>query len=132
MPINFEGYRVVKLNYEVLDSEDVDDSKSELSARFGLADDNLSGMVELTTTFVNLPKKAEGLLTIQGKYTLDKMLGKEKATQFLAQNGAAMLYPYVRTIISVITSFDDQDVTVLPSLNFIDAFEKSIKKNNEK
>lgn len=35
-----------------------------------------------------------------------------------------MLYPYLRTIVSIITALDKTDSVVLPSLNFIDEFKR--------
>ena len=97
---------------------------AKLNVKFGLTKGNEKGIVELESFFVNHNKKVQGTIIVRGNFTLDGSLSDDDAQKFLGQNGAAMLYPYVRTIISVVTSLDDQNVSVLPSLNFVEAYQK--------
>ena len=62
-----------------------------------------------------------------GQFSLAEDLNDEEIKMFVSQNGVAMLYPYARTIVSVITSLDDSNVSVLPTLNFVDM----LKRNND-
>lgn len=62
-----------------------------------------------------------------GQFSLAEDLNDEEIKMFVSQNGVAMLYPYARTIVSVITALDDSNVSVLPTLNFVDM----LKRNND-
>lgn len=57
---------------------------------------------------------------------VDESLNDDDISRLLASNGSAMLYPYVRAITSLISSLDSSESTVLPSLNFSDAYENSL------
>ena len=49
---------------------------------------------------------------------------KEKIELYLAQNGSAMLFPYVRSIISVLTTLDGPSAVVLPTVNILEELKK--------
>lgn len=120
VPIKFIGYKVISIRYgENSDSENTD---SQFNVSFGLADDLKNASVRIKIGFANTDKETSGTITVEGQYSLSDGLNEEEAKMFAAQNGSAMLYPYVRTIVSMLTALDDSKVNVLPSLNFVDMF----------
>ena len=66
-------------------------------------------------------------MNLSGQFNVSQYLYDEEIKMFVSQNGVAMLYPYARTIVSVITALDDSNVSVLPTLNFVDM----LKRNND-
>ena len=64
-------------------------------------------------------------VSISGNFTIPESEYSMKEIQvFVAQNGSAMLFPYLRSIVSVITTLDGPSAIVLPTLNMIDELSK--------
>lgn len=128
--INFKGYKITELIYKdkpLNENLKMKEKDLSLKTKFGITNDRSLGMVEQTVYFGNEKKDSFGKITVVGQFEINsKVRSDEEARSFIAQNGSAMLYPYVRTILSVITSLDSPDITLLPSLNFIDAYKKSV------
>ncbi|GEO75414.1 hypothetical protein LNA02_21120 [Levilactobacillus namurensis] len=131
--INFEGYRINKLHYDTISADDYQkkygsSNDTNIEIKGAMDTENHIGTVKLNAQFGS---KVSGyrqcMLELDGSFTLREDLTQDDAKKFLATNGAAMLYPYLRTIVSMITALDDPKVTVLPSLNFADEFRKSHK-----
>lgn len=124
-PIKFKGYKIK----EIILTEDVPEEVQE-----EFKDNKVSFKVgkEIQGDMGFIKQKIETIingnylkLVILGSFELNREefdnLDLEK---ILIQNGSAMLYPYVRTFLSVITSLDSPNVGVLPALNFVDLFQK--------
>ncbi|WP_278589721.1 protein-export chaperone SecB [Limosilactobacillus pontis] len=62
------------------------------------------------------------MLKVSGQFALKEEVTDDDRKVLIGQNGTAMLYPYVRSIISMITSLDNNNVAVLPTLNFVELF----------
>lgn len=123
VPINFEGYKITDISYHQKNS--ASDFKTGVRTAYALSGDATYGLVRMTACFENATGKMVGEITIQGNFSLDEMLTDDRAKMFLAQNGAAMLYPYLRSVTSMLTAFDSESVTVLPSLNFVDLYKQN-------
>ncbi|MFL2063872.1 hypothetical protein ACEN4E_07900 [Latilactobacillus sakei] len=127
-PLMFDGYKINYIKYFNHDVEnDVEEIESSINVGFALSKDLKNGLVVQTVGFVNTDRNISGKIKITGQYTFVEGLDKEQSEQLLAQNGAAMLYPYLRTIVSIISGLDEDNVSVLPSLNFRDAYLESRK-----
>lgn len=125
-PITFKGYRIKKLEYYLKKSEEKV-GKSGLRCESALSEDKASGKVDIEIEF-NSDKTSEnkinGCLEIEGYFELSDKLNDDDKKMYVQQNGAAMLYPYARTIVSMITSFDDSKVGILPTINFVNLANK--------
>lgn len=128
--INFRGYRILKVNYDIQKKENQPDG-GELSVRSAISKDATEGQIDMSVSFANLDKERSGVITIRGSFDLRADLSESDKKRYLAINGAAMVYPYVRVIASVITGLDSSEVSALPSINFIDAYEKSRKNSTD-
>lgn len=84
------------------------------------------GQIKLTTKFFNQKNQENnqiGTITVLGQFRInDSVTDEEKAKNYVLQNGSAMIYPYVRAMVSMITALDKSDVTVMPTMNFSEAF----------
>jgi len=81
------------------------------------------GQIKLTTSFFNQENNQIGTITVLGQFRInDSVTDEEKAKNYVLQNGSAMIYPYVRAMVSMITALDKPDVTVMPTMNFSEAF----------
>lgn len=125
-PITFKGYRIRKIEYYLKESEE-EIKKSGLKCEAALSEDKTSGRVDIEIEF-NSDKTSEnkinGCLAIEGYFELSDKLNDDEKKMYIQQNGAAMLYPYARTIVSMITSFDDNKVGILPTVNFVNLANK--------
>ena len=121
-PISFKGYRIKKLEYGL----DIKVPKSDIEIQYGISKDKKLGQVTITVNFNDESKKSHGILVVTGQFDLADNLTDKKLHIFLGQNGAAILYPYVRSILSMITALDDNRVEILPTLNFV-----NLAKNNK-
>ena len=125
-PRTFKGYRIKKLEYYLKKSEEKV-GKSGLRCESALSEDKASGKVDIEIEF-NSDKTSEnkinGCLEIEGYFELSDKLNDDDKKMYVQQNGAAMLYPYARTIVSMITSFDDSKVGILPTINFVNLANK--------
>lgn len=121
-PISFKGYRIKKLEYGL----DIKVPKSDIEIQYGISKDKKLGQVTITVNFNDESKKSHGILVVTGQFDLADNLTDKQLHTFLGQNGAAILYPYVRSILSMITALDDNRVEILPTLNFV-----NLAKNNK-
>lgn len=121
-PITFKGYRIKRLEYGL----DIEPAKNGMQIKYGVSNDKKHGQVTFLVRFGVDQEKAHGILKLAGQFDLQDGLADEDIHVFLGQNGSAMLYPYVRSIISMVTSLDDNRVQVLPTLNFA-----NLLRNNE-
>ena len=121
-PISFKGYRIKKLEYGL----DIKVPKSDIEIQYGISKDKKLVQVTITVNFNDESKKSHGILVVTGQFDLADNLTDKQLHIFLGQNGAAILYPYVRSILSMITALDDNRVEILPTLNFV-----NLAKNNK-
>lgn len=63
---------------------------------------------------------SEIYIEFDGFFTISEKLNEEDKKYFLNITAATILYPYVRTFISNVTSFDKGDPVILPIINFAD------------
>lgn len=129
--INFMGYRITNLEYVKVDNKIKHNNKTKLDIKSGLDFDKKIGTVVLNSIFTNEEQGIDTSLNrrcnleITGFFGIRNDLSKEEAKKFISVNGAAMLYPYLRTISSTIVSLDDSKNVILPSLNFTDQYNDS-------
>lgn len=131
--ISFDGYRIKNLSYSTyledkFKQKSLDlEKKAGIKVSAGMTSKETNGRVEITTQFSNENRFVIGEISMYGYFSFKEGLSSEEKQQYLATNGSAMLYPYIRTIVSMITALDDSEVSVLPTLNFRDMFNSQEK-----
>ena len=99
VPIEFEGYRINSIDYSVYEeglSEDKD--KGKLQVKSLLTEDRKNAQLIIKTTVNDENNNRKLIIELSG---------------FLA-----ILFPYVRSVVSIITSLDNENAVVLPTINF--------------
>lgn len=133
--ITFDSYRVTNLTFKsVTDKEEYEDNKtvSKVNAEFGLTKDLKHGMAKQIVDFSRDETQQIVHLEVIGQFTVqDQEADSDKVKSYIAMNGNAMLYPYLRAIISIVTSIDRPDTTILPTLNFKTTVEELTSEKNE-
>lgn len=134
-PISFRGYMIKSLIYKHIDDEselsEEEKKKFDLNSSFGYNKKEKTGVVKEKINIYNKNKKSLINLEIMANFSINEEDDDEKIKTLLAQNGSAMLYPYLRTIVSLVTALDSSDTTVLPSINFVEAYNEAKKTNNK-
>lgn len=130
--IRFKNYKIHRIDYQVIDQQQYKKEFGKANVRVGLGIGSKikehTGIVQIKVTFGNhsdeeLYRKC--YLEVEAFFEVSEELKEiEKIKKYLAVNGSAMLYPYVRMIVSMITALDDSKVKLLPTLNFTDAFKE--------
>lgn len=124
--ITLEGYKITKLLKEIFenDIEDID-HPFNMELEYSLADGEpyalLSVIVNLYLSNTHYNIEVEGIFLID-----DENFSEDEIEEFVRVNGTAILYPYIRSTISTISSLDSEDTILLPTLN------TQVFKNKEK
>ncbi len=126
--LHFLGYTVDELTFKLKPADTVDTEKSiellpKLSRKIEKTnDENYSISIGVTLDQEDLPFTAQVSMT--GRFLLQ---GIKNPEQTMKVNAAAILYPYVRAAISMLTTLANVPPVVLPPVNFVKLFEESAK-----
>lgn len=135
--IKFLGYRINKIDYNEVIDKDVKIQKTNINLKITCNLDKRIGTVIITSTFFNRKPSDDNfgirkcVLEMTGAFDIRSDLSFEEAKKYLATNGSAMLYPYVRTTISILVSLDAPENIVMPSINFLEAYNESMDNKTE-
>jgi len=133
--LKFHGYNVEKLNYMRNNSKDMDNSETvsltpQIMFKIVLKEnDPLKGnvLIGVRLGYENniLPFKVEAV--IKGYFELegDTNTEVENIYRFYLQNGTAILYPYLRAILTTLTGTGNYQAIILPTVNFYKLIENS-------
>ena len=126
--VKFTGYSIKKFNLEKdndINKDNMSD-QNEMELNFECLQNNenknfycVNMKVETTTE----NKKVE--VVMEGYFEFSKDTEDELIDYFLKVTAPTVLYPYCRTFVSSVTSFDSNQAILLPIINFSD-----IDKNN--
>ena len=127
--LKFTGYKIVNLVYSRdIDLLDKDENELEVGVGTAISDDGEQGQVKISVTALDVENKrtvkAEGL----GSFDFIDVEDKERT---LAVNGTAILYPYVRAIISTITTQDSLNAIILPTVNTLNFLDNEVSNSEE-
>lgn len=126
--LHFLGYTVDELTFKLKPADTVDTEKSiellpKLSRKIEKTnDENYSISIGVTLDQEDLPFTSQVSMT--GRFLLQ---GIKNPEQTMKVNAAAILYPYVRAAISMLTTLANVPPVVLPPVNFVKLFEESAK-----
>lgn len=121
--IEFKGYSIEKLVYTKEDLELEEETEVEngtatrLSIECGVSDDLKDGKVALAIQLKNEGSDIGIILEVSGQFKINNIDDIKEIQRFLSINGTAILYPYVRSIISMVSSLDSSEAIVLPTIN---------------
>lgn len=120
--IELNNYRITKIEYttfETLEELSVfEDENGTISATVGTTEDNKEARIVLSTTILKSDEEQMDFKKVTVEITgYFKINTDENVQEYLRVNGTAILFPYLRTFISVITSLDNSDAIVIPTIN---------------
>ncbi len=119
--IKFKGYEIENINYQKTAVEKFDISNN---IQCGINDDLTRGMVIVQTVINDASNQRRIEIIIRGFFEVDeKLKEKDEILNYLGVNGTAIIYPYVRTYASLLTSLDSESSIILPTINTQDFIE---------
>lgn len=129
--INFIGYRVKKINYFDFDNDTDNLMKPSVDYKVTCNIKKRLGAVIINASLLNDRSSDNNFdvrkleLEMIGMFSIREDVSLDDAKKYLATNGSAMLYPYVRTTISILVSLDAPENIVMPSINFLEAYNEN-------
>lgn len=125
--LQFEGYQIEKIIYKK-NIETSDENNINVEVSTGLNSERDKGKVELSIHVLESNENRKLEISLVGFFTFSNV-DDDKKTQILAINGTAILYPYIRSVASMVTSQDSSSAIILPTVNTINFFKN--KTSNE-
>lgn len=119
---------------EIIVSRNVTESDLEkdilnLDAKLALTEDKKQGAVKLIVSLADRVHKKKIKATITGFFDINTEFfdinTEENISDILYVNGTAILYPYLRSIVSVVSALDSSEAMVLPTINVLELLKNS-------
>lgn len=127
--LKFTGYKIVNLEYSRdIDLLDKDENELEVGVGTAISDDGKQGQVKISVTAIDVENKRTVKAEVLGSFDFIDVEDKER---ILAVNGTAILYPYVRAIISTITTQDSLNAIILPTVNTLNFLKNEVVTSEE-
>lgn len=134
--MEFKSFRLMNVELNTINQKKKDDDRTKLRVNAGTSDINEDGEAQIEIEINIEEKENEYLRNIKVKvlgifkFTNENEYKDYDLEEILKVNGTAILMPYIRTLISSLTSFDDStEHILLPAMNVQAIFNQS---NSEK
>ncbi|MDU3187168.1 hypothetical protein [Ligilactobacillus animalis] len=118
---SFQGYSIRDIEYHKslknLDNVLSDEDSLEVSSDINVTPDMKQAKLQLKV-LCHAPN-AEMSLELWGYFTLTTKLERNEITDFLGLNGVALLLPYARSIISMVSVLDGKDALLMPTVDVL-------------
>lgn len=105
-----------------LTEKDFDEKTFDLDANVGIAPDKAHGIIKLSVSLIDKDIKKKLLATITGYFEINI---EENIIDILFVNGTAILYPYLRSIVSIVSAIDSSEAMLLPTINVLELLANS-------
>lgn len=116
--IEFKGYEIEQYLYNRMKKRPEENTSVPVNTHVetGTTEDLSKGKVTLTLTTKVFPHDLK--LVVLGFFLLNvDDYPKEQVLQALVTNGTAIMYPYLRSMISVLTGLGTENALILPTIN---------------
>ncbi|CAG5312983.1 S1 RNA-binding domain-containing protein [Streptococcus pneumoniae] len=90
--------------------------------KVGHTDDYSHGAVKLSVSLVDKDAMKKISVTVIGYFEINI---DENITDILYVNGTAILYHYLRSIVSIVSAIDSSEAMLLPTINVLELLDKS-------
>ena len=107
-----------------------DEKALNLDLNIGTTESKKEGKVVLSSKILDIENNRELFIKLAGYFeiNIDK-IGDENLSKFLAINGTSIIYPYLRSFVSMLSSLDSKEAIVLPTVNVLELLRESEEKN---
>ncbi|NQJ67929.1 hypothetical protein HO543_06050 [Streptococcus suis] len=117
--ISLEKYIIEELNFkhDLIPEELESESEFKIDFQAGTTEDLKNGKVILTAKISDVKNHRRIEAKLSGYFDINI---KEDIEEYLVVNGTAILFPYLRSVVSMITSLDSSDAIVIPTVNVLE------------
>ena len=125
--IKLNGYRIEEISYKMKTEEPEIglSTKPDIEVTCGLTDDEKHGIVKISVKVYQEEQNRELYTRISGIFDINEELTDSSLIkEHLAINGTAIIYPYLRSIVSMISTLDSPEAIVLPTVNVNELMQK--------
>lgn len=120
--ISLEKYEIEELSYcRTLDVSDFESKNLQVELESGLTSDEKSARVTLRAKFIDSDSLRKVTATINGYFNVNV---EENIHEFVIVNGTAILFPYLRSAMSMVSTLDSEDAVLIPTVNVLSLLEK--------
>lgn len=112
--ISFQAYRIEKFNYLKLDDNQPVKNKFQVNVTPGMSDDKKQAIIRVNVQFS--AKNVDIDIIVNGYFNLEDGESSD-FEKYLVINGTAILFPYIRSMVSMLTSLDNERAIILPTIN---------------
>ncbi|MGC3941982.1 protein-export chaperone SecB [Streptococcus koreensis] len=109
-----------------------DERTLNLDLNIGTTESKKEGRVVLSSKILDTENRRELFVKLAGYFeiNIDK-IGDEDPNKFLAINGTSIIYPYLRSFVSMLSSLDSKEAIVLPTVNVLELLRESEGKHQK-
>ena len=126
--IELMNYEIEEIKYTRSEyEENQSQSKFQFSVEVGLSEDLEAGKVTLETLVPDNKEKRQISVRISGYYKVNEGFGQDRLEvlkELISVNGTAILLPYLRSIVSMVSTLDGNSI-ILPTLNVFELLKQS-------
>ena len=127
--LEFKGYEVIKINMSKI-SKPEKENDNNIGFMFKIIPNNKNNFnkaniiqgVKINAT-EEFPYEIE--VVLKGNFELENCETDEEKMKFIITNASAILFPYIRATVSLISSQLEYEKILLPVINFSKIFEKA-------
>lgn len=126
--ISLEKYEVDEIHFSrSLTKDDCENGKRfDVNFSGGLSEDKKNGKVTISGICIDKDANRKVKVTLSGYFLIN---ATEKIEEYLIINGSAIIFPYVRSILSMVTSFDSEAAILIPTVNILDMMKNKSESN---
>lgn len=120
--LKFKGYSINKMFYskepiEFKKEEFKDDKGFSLSVEQAISEDLTDAKLTVTIQLRDVKNEKYLIAEIESYFEFNEANSLEWAKKVLLVNGTAIVYPYIRSMVSMVTSLDTENAIILPTIN---------------
>lgn len=119
MPIlMFQRYQIEKYHYDRKHNQltaNNEDDDYHLEVDGGISEDLKRGKITVELTLKTQEFNLN--LCVVGYFDIKDGLEEKEIEKALVVNGTAMVFPYIRSMVSMLTSLDSENAVLLPTIN---------------
>ncbi|WP_188205400.1 protein-export chaperone SecB [Desemzia incerta] len=116
--IELEVYRITNVDFTVYDTieelKELNLSSGEISASIAVDAESENARLQLSTVVIDEDNLRTIKVELTGYFVINE---KTEAKKHLSINGTAILFPYLRSFVSILSSLDNSDAIILPTIN---------------
>lgn len=114
--ISFDHYEIIEYIYKKVEKNNENNEEPfEISVEASFSNDyqhgklNVRGVFQSETVSINIE--------VAGYFIINSQDEPEILSNYLVINGTAILFPYIRSMISMLSSLDSENAIILPTIN---------------